>query len=64
MQVTTGIQSDDQIEVKTGLKEGQTVVSGSYRAISRDLENDMAVKIKAPGKPGDAAKDASTEAKD
>jgi HlyD family secretion protein len=63
-QVTTGIQSDDMIEIKTGLKEGQTVVSGSYRAISRDLENDMSVKIKPPGKPGDDAKDASTGAKD
>lgn len=51
-QVTTGIQGDDAIEVKTGLKDGETVVSGSYRAISRDLENDMAVTIKKPGKPG------------
>ena len=51
-QVTTGIQGDDAIEVKTGLKDGETVVSGSYRAISRDLENDMAVTIKQPGKPG------------
>ena len=52
-QVTTGIQSEDTIEVKTGLKEGETVVSGSYRAISRDLENDMEVKLKEPGKPGE-----------
>jgi HlyD family secretion protein len=51
-QVTTGIQSEDTIEIKTGLKEGETVVSGSYRAISRDLENDMEVKLKEAGKPG------------
>ena len=63
-QVTTGIQSDDMIEIKTGLKEGETVVSGSYRAISRDLENDMAVTVKAPGKPGEGGKDSDTEAKD
>ena len=56
-QVTTGIQSDDTIEIKTGLKEGETVVSGSYRAISRDLENDMAVKVKEPGKPGEGGGD-------
>ena len=55
--VTTGIQSEDTIEIKSGLKEGQTVVSGSYRAISRDLENDMAVKLKAPPKPGDKPAD-------
>jgi HlyD family secretion protein len=51
--VTTGIQGEDDIEVKTGLKDGESVVSGSYRAISRDLENDMAVKVKEPGKPGE-----------
>lgn len=48
-QVTTGIQSADLIELKSGAAEGEQVVSGSYRAISRDLGNDMAVKI---GKPG------------
>jgi HlyD family secretion protein len=56
-QVTTGIQGEDAIEVKTGLKEGETVVSGSYRAISRDLENDMEVQLKKPGKPGEGKDD-------
>jgi HlyD family secretion protein len=53
-QVTTGIQSNDTIEIKSGVAEGEQVVSGSYRAISRDLGNDMAVKIGKPGegKPG------------
>ena len=45
-QVTTGIQSDDAIEIKTGVKEGDTVVSGSYRAISRDLNNGDSVVLK------------------
>jgi HlyD family secretion protein len=44
-QVTTGIQSDDLIEILTGLEEGDEVVSGSYRAISRDLENGAVVRI-------------------
>lgn len=44
--VTTGIQSDDAIEIKTGLKEGDVVVSGSYRAISRDLNNGDLVTLK------------------
>ncbi len=38
-QVKTGIQSDDYIEIKEGLSEGEQVVSGSYRAISRDLKD-------------------------
>jgi HlyD family secretion protein len=37
-QVKTGIQSDEYIEILDGLTEGGEVVSGSYRAISRDLE--------------------------
>ena len=37
-QVTTGIQSDSHIEILQGLSEGDEVVIGSYRAISKDLE--------------------------
>jgi HlyD family secretion protein len=44
-QVKTGIQSSELIEILDGLKEGDVVVSGSYRAISRDLNNgDSVVK--------------------
>lgn len=52
--VKTGIQSDDLIEIVSGLAEGEQVVSGSYRAISRDLGNGDAVTIKkdANGKGG------------
>ena len=57
--VTTGIQSDDTIEIKTGLKEGETIVSGSYRAISRDLAPDAMVTIKQPGKPGEGGSTAT-----
>lgn len=45
--VVTGIQSEDRIEIKSGLKEGETVVSGSYRAISRDLNNGDTTTLKA-----------------
>jgi len=38
-QVKTGIQSDELIEILEGLGEGEEIVTGSYRAISRDLEN-------------------------
>ena len=43
--VTSGISDDNYIVIKTGLKAGQEVVSGPYRAISRELKNDMLVKI-------------------
>lgn len=57
-QVTTGIQSDELIEILSGLKEGEDVVSGSYRAISKDIENGATVRVnneKPPEKPGETA---------
>ncbi len=54
-QVKTGIQSDELIEILEGLKEGDEVVSGSYRAISKDLENGAVVTVsKGPMKPNGA----------
>jgi HlyD family secretion protein len=44
-QVKTGIQSDELIEIVEGLEEGEEVVTGSYRAISRDLENGAVVIV-------------------
>lgn len=38
VEVSTGIQDDAFIEIKTGLKEGDEVVSGPYDAISRKLK--------------------------
>jgi HlyD family secretion protein len=50
-QVKTGIQSDDFIEILDGLAEGNEIVTGSYRAISRDLDNGALVTInKNPAK--------------
>jgi HlyD family secretion protein len=43
--VKTGIQSDELIEIIAGLAEGEEVVSGSYRAISRDLVNGSIVTV-------------------
>ena len=54
-QVTTGIQSQDLIEILTGLKEGDEVVSGSYRLISKDLTNGAVVKINNNARPTDRA---------
>ncbi len=44
-QVTTGIQSEDMIEVLSGIDEGEEVVTGSYRAISTDIKNGTEVRV-------------------
>lgn len=43
--VATGISDDRYIEIKTGLSEGQEIVKGNYRAISRDLDDSIKVRI-------------------
>lgn len=48
-QVATGIQSDSHIEIVSGLAAGEPVVTGSYRAISKDLEDGAEVLVQAPG---------------
>lgn len=44
-QVRTGIQSDDLIEILEGLVEDEVVVTGSYRAISKDLVNGAEILV-------------------
>jgi HlyD family secretion protein len=39
MKVTTGISDDTYMEIKSGLKPGDEVISGSYSAISRKLKD-------------------------
>lgn len=55
-QVKTGIQSDDLIEVVSGIEAGEEVVTGSYRAISTDLQNGARVTVNndKDRKPDDA----------
>jgi HlyD family secretion protein len=56
-QVKTGIQSVDLIQILDGVKEGDEIVTGSYRAISKDLENGATVTIsKTPLKDMDKDK--------
>jgi len=43
--VKTGISDDKYIEITEGLKGGEQVVSGSYRAINRELENGKKVRV-------------------
>jgi HlyD family secretion protein len=44
--VKTGISDFDNIEIISGLKEGQEVVSGPFRAVSKSLKNNDAVVVK------------------
>src|SRR5205814_5146708 len=47
--VTTGISDDAYIEVQSGVKEGDEVISGSYNAISRKLKDGAKVVIDKEG---------------
>ncbi len=51
VKVTTGIADDTSMEIKSGIKEGDEVISGSYSAISRKLKDGAKVTIdKEPAK--------------
>ncbi len=45
VEVTTGIADDSDIEIKSGVKPGDEVISGSYSAISRKLKNGARVTM-------------------
>jgi HlyD family secretion protein len=51
--VETGISDDNYLEIKKGLSEGDEVVSGSYRAISRELEDGTVIRVEKKGSPGE-----------
>jgi HlyD family secretion protein len=51
--VKTGLSSDTDVEVMSGPTEGQKVVSGNYKALSRLLKDGSAVKEKKETKPAD-----------
>jgi hypothetical protein len=38
------------VEIVSGLDEGKDVVSGSYKAINRELEDGIKVKVESPKK--------------
>ena len=43
--VETGISDDNYLQIKKGIDEGDEVISGSYRAISRELENGSVIRV-------------------
>lgn len=56
VEVETGISDDSYIEIKKGLKENQEVVSGPYRAISKELEDGTLVRLPNEKKSSDKKK--------
>src|SRR3954464_2564922 len=53
-EVQTGIASRTDVEILTGVAEGDTVVDGPYRTLARELKEGQKVK---PQKPGQGAGD-------
>lgn len=46
--VTTGISDSDYFEITSGLSEGEEIITGGYKAISKDLEDGKKVQFGAP----------------
>jgi len=53
--VKIGISSDTHFEVLTGLEEGEEIVTGSYKVISKELKHNSPLKIggEEKGEKGD-----------
>ncbi|HEX9007186.1 MAG TPA: efflux RND transporter periplasmic adaptor subunit, partial [Bacteroidota bacterium] len=49
--VKRGISNDTYVEITQGIDEGAQIVSGSYKAINRELEDGMKVRIEEQKKP-------------
>jgi HlyD family secretion protein len=54
--VETGISDDNYLEIKSGLSGDEDVVSGTYRAISRELQDNSTVRVESKGKNKDENK--------
>ncbi len=48
VKVETGVQDISHLEIKSGLKEGDEVVSGSFSVITRTLKDGMTVTVEKP----------------
>jgi HlyD family secretion protein len=60
--VKIGISDDNYWEITDGLKEGQEIIAGGYRAISRDLEDGKKIKKGPPA--GEKDKEGQPDKKD
>jgi HlyD family secretion protein len=51
VEVETGISDANHIHIVSGLSGDETIISGSYRAISRDLKDGSKIKVEEQNKP-------------
>jgi len=58
--VKRGISSDQYVEIMEGVSEGADIVSGSYKAINRELEDGAKVRVEEPRKTGPEQKSQGT----
>jgi HlyD family secretion protein len=55
--VTTGIQDDTNIEILSGLAEGDQIITGPYNLVNKTLKTGTKVKDEKTGIKGDDAKE-------
>ncbi|BDG03267.1 efflux RND transporter periplasmic adaptor subunit [Anaeromyxobacter oryzae] len=55
-QVETGLASENEIEIVSGIKEGEKVIEGPYRVLSRELADGKRVEEQPLGGKGPAGK--------
>lgn len=48
--VKTGVQDDANIEIKSGLKEGDVIITGPYNVVSKTLESGDKIEVKGANK--------------
>jgi HlyD family secretion protein len=51
--VKTGISDSEHFEIVEGLTEGQQIISGGFKAISKDLEDGKKVKLGTEAAPAE-----------
>jgi HlyD family secretion protein len=52
VEVTTGIADDTHMEIKAGLSGDETIITGPYSAVSRELESGTKVRTQTRGGGG------------
>ena len=54
VEVETGISDNTHIQILSGIREGDEVVTGNYRVLSRELQKDDKIKVSGESVSPDA----------
>ena len=57
--VKTGIQDDSNIEVTSGLQEGDEIIIGPYNVVSKTLKPGEAIEVDSDNNPSEESSEAS-----